>query len=414
MIVTIGGIDKFDIILAMQISVLALDGVFDTGLAIMLDAFGTANELAELFGVTTLRFEARAVAVRENVHTFKGLNVPVIPAADGAASDLVVVPALGYKTPERLLAALARPDVTDAGKVLRRWADQGMAIAAACIGTFVLAEATLLDGHDATTTWWLAPLFRQRYPKVRLDESRILVPSAQFVTAGAALSHLDLALWIIRQASPDLAALAAKYLVVDSRPSQAVYMIPSHLAHADQTVERFERWARERLAKGFSLDEAARATRTSARTLARRMHKVLGKSPLSYFQDLRVESAVHLLKTSDETVDQIASRVGYSDAVTLRVLLRRRLGLGVRELRPSQRPVAAADSVNTLKRPLFSGLKADAGGSDPRLVHRWPAPNLSRRPRPGGVRIHDQRVDDVTLKSSKKLPAQRRRPSISY
>jgi|SRR5271166_4966 len=383
MIVTIGGIDKFGIILAMKISVLALDGVFDTGLAIMLDAFGTANELAELFDVTALRFEARAVAVRENVHTFHGLDVPVIPAADRDAPDLVVVPALGYKTPEPLLAALVRPDVSDAGQILRRWADLGTVIAAACIGTFVLAEARLLDGHEATTTWWLAPLFRQRYPKVRLDESRILVPSAQFVTAGAALSHLDLALWIIRQASPDLAALTAKYLVVDSRPSQAAYMIPSHLAHADPTVERFERWARERLAKGFSLDEAARATRTSARTLTRRMHKVLGKSPLSYFQDLRVESAVHLLKTSDETVDQIASRVGYSDAVTLRVLLRRRLGLGVRELRPPQRRVAAMDSVIPLKRAPFSDLKADAGGNKPRLIDRSPAPNLLRRPRPG-------------------------------
>jgi transcriptional regulator GlxA family with amidase domain len=169
---------------------------------------------------------------------------------------------------------------------------------------------------------------------VRLDESRIIVPSGQLVTAGAALSHLDMALWLIRQASPELAAMTTKYLVVDTRPSQAAYMIPSHLAHSDPVVERFERWSRKRLAKGFSLDEAARAARTSKRTLARRMHKVLGKSPLSYFQDLRIELAVHLLRTSDEGVEEIASRVGYADGVALRVLLRRRLGRGVRELRP--------------------------------------------------------------------------------
>jgi len=330
----------------MKISVLALEGVFDTGLAIVLDALGTANELAELFGVTALRFEVSTVAVRETVHTFHGLSVPVAPAAERITPDLIVVPALGYKTAEPLLAALARPDVSDAGQALQRWAGQGALIAAACIGTFVLAESTLLDGHEATTTWWLAPLFRQRYPKVRLDESRILVPSAQFVTAGAALSHLDLALWIIRQTSPALASMTAKYLVVDIRPSQAVYMIPSHLAHADPVVERFERWARERLAKGFSLDDAARATKTSTRTLTRRMHKVLGKAPLSYFQDLRVERAVHLLKTSDETVDQIASSVGYADGLTLRLLLRRRLGHGVRELRPQQQPIARADRIS--------------------------------------------------------------------
>jgi len=34
----------------------------------------------------------------------------------------------------------------------------------------------------------ISPLFRQRYPKVRLDESRMIVKSGKFVTAGAALS----------------------------------------------------------------------------------------------------------------------------------------------------------------------------------------------------------------------------------
>jgi transcriptional regulator GlxA family with amidase domain len=198
----------------------------------------------------------------------------------------------------------------------------------------VLAESGLLDGHEATTTWWLGPLFRQRYPDIRLDESRMLVASGRFVTAGAAVGHLDLALWLVRQASPELAALVARYLLVDARPSQAQYMIPDHLAHSDVLVQRFERWARGRLADGFSLDAAADALATSKRTLQRRIESVLGKTPLSYFQDLRVERALHLLRTSPRAdVDAIAAQVGYADGVTLRALLRRRLGRGVRELR---------------------------------------------------------------------------------
>ena len=63
------------------------------------------------------------------------------------------------------------------------------------------------------------------------------------------------------------------------------------------------------------------------------MHSVLGKTPLSYFQDLRVERAVHLLRTSNESIDQIAAQIGYAEGVTLRALLRRKLGRGVRELR---------------------------------------------------------------------------------
>jgi transcriptional regulator GlxA family with amidase domain len=197
----------------------------------------------------------------------------------------------------------------------------------------VLAEAALLDGEEATTTWWLSPMFRQRYPRVRLDESRMIVQSNTMITAGAALSHLDLALTLIRRASPELANLTARYLVADVRTSQSIYSIPDHLANADPLIRQFERWARGHLAKGFSLDQAARELGTSKRTLARRMEGVLGKSPLAFFQDLRVERAVHLLRNSHESVDQIATEVGYANGITLRALLRRKLRRGVGEIR---------------------------------------------------------------------------------
>jgi transcriptional regulator GlxA family with amidase domain len=316
----------------MRVSVLALDSVFDTGLATVLDAFQTANELAELSGLASSRFDVTVVGVRKSVKTSQGLTVPVRPAP-ARAPDCVVVPAIGFKMPDALERALDRPDIGDAAVLLRRWAERGALMTAACIGTFVLAESGLLDDRHATTTWWLAPLFRSRYPAVRLDESHMLVKSGRVVTAGAALSHMDLALWLIRQQSPKLADVTAKYLIVDSRPSQSAYVLTDHLIHNDPLVERFEQWARTRLAHGFSLDQAAKAVASSKRTLARRMQAVLGKSPLSYFQSLRVERAVHLLKTSDESVDQIAARVGYADGVTLRTLLRRRLGYGVREIR---------------------------------------------------------------------------------
>jgi len=259
----------------------------------------------------------------------------VMSVAQSPQPDCVVVPAIGYKTAGPLEEALASDEVAGAVAALRDWARGGARIAAACIGTFVLAETGLLAGHEATTTWWLSPLFRRRYPAVRLNAHRMLVSSGTFLTAGAALSHIDLALWIIRQASPELAALAAKYLIVDWRPSQSAYVISDHLAHADVLVQRFDRFARERMGQGFTLTEAARELDTSKRTLARRIHDVLGKTPISYVQDLRVERAVHLLKTSPKSVDAIAEMVGYADGVTLRSLLRRRLGKGIREIKAS-------------------------------------------------------------------------------
>jgi AraC-like DNA-binding protein len=53
---------------------------------------------------------------------------------------------------------------------------------------------------------------------------------------------------------------------------------------------------------------------------------VLGKSPLSYFQDLRVEHAQTLFHGTGLDLDAIAADVGYIDGATLRTLLRQRLG----------------------------------------------------------------------------------------
>src|SRR5712664_2521762 len=105
----------------MKIYVLALDGVFDTGLATVLDAFQTANELAEMSGLASPRFDVTIVGVRKAVKTSQGLTVPVVAVPARSSPDLVVVPALGFKMPGPLQTALARADVRDAGKALRSW-----------------------------------------------------------------------------------------------------------------------------------------------------------------------------------------------------------------------------------------------------------------------------------------------------
>ncbi|WP_211884976.1 helix-turn-helix domain-containing protein [Plastoroseomonas hellenica] len=165
----------------------------------------------------------------------------------------------------------------------------------------------------------------------------MIVASGRVVTAAAMMGHLDLALWLLRQASPDMAALVARLMLIDRRTSQARYVIPDFLAHADPLVERFERWARQNLAAGFSLQAAAGALAVTARTLQRRTEAVLGKSPLAFVQDLRVERAQSLIAMGLD-LEAIAAEVGYADATTLRNLLRRRLGRGVRELRAEMQP----------------------------------------------------------------------------
>src|SRR6185369_14951384 len=104
----------------MRISVLVLNDVFDLGFSAVLDAFQTANELAEISGFSGKQFDVKIVGVTRSVRTSQGLTVPVQPIGS-KAPDCVVVPAIGFKMPEPLTSALGRQDIQQAAGVLRQW-----------------------------------------------------------------------------------------------------------------------------------------------------------------------------------------------------------------------------------------------------------------------------------------------------
>ncbi|HEY6043909.1 MAG TPA: AraC family transcriptional regulator, partial [Nitrosospira sp.] len=86
----------------MRIHVLALDGAFDTGLAVILDTLSIANDLANSSSASSSPLEVAVIGVRRNIRTSQGLSVPVVPVARCGRPDVVLIPALGAKMPEAL------------------------------------------------------------------------------------------------------------------------------------------------------------------------------------------------------------------------------------------------------------------------------------------------------------------------
>jgi transcriptional regulator GlxA family with amidase domain len=321
-----------DSISVMEIAVLIEDGVFDSGLAAILDVLDYANAMAEEIPEAP-SWHTTVVGVQPEVRTGTGHVVATEPAAQVERADLLIVPARAGRHPAEILDYVIGDQSLPVRTLIARTRERGTAIASACAGTFLLAEAGILDGLRATTTWWLSPAFRSRYPAVQLDESRMVVASDGITTAGAAFGHVDLALAVVRTSSPAVADLVTRYLVIDERPSQSVYAIPSALAQSDPTVAAFERWARERLTEPITIPEAAKALGVSERTLQRSVQRTLGTSPIRFIQDLRIERAAHLLRTTKQSLETISRKVGYEHPNTLRVLLRERTGKSTAALR---------------------------------------------------------------------------------
>ncbi|WP_412740341.1 GlxA family transcriptional regulator [Krasilnikovia sp. MM14-A1259] len=310
----------------MDLAVLAYDGVFDSGISALLDVLEAANAMRGEIPHPPPAWRVTTVGFRRRVRTGAGHVVATAPVDAATDVDLLVVPALAERRPDALVAHVSGPDSAAVRRLVTATRSRGTPVASACTGTFLLAEAGVLDGRRATTSWWLAPVFRRRYPAVTLDDSRMVAMSDGVVTAGAAFGHIDLALAIVRMRSHTLADLVARYLVVDDRPSQSAYAIPGALANHDPTVAAFERWVRRHLGEPLTVGDAARALGISERTLQRAVRRTLGISPVRFVQAVRVEQATHMLRTTDLSLDAIARKVGYEHAHTLRTLLRTRTG----------------------------------------------------------------------------------------
>ena len=330
-----------------HIRIWVYDGILASGVAGSIDVFTAANAVsADKNGHrrgTAPLFEWRIESLDgKAVRTASGQIVNV----DGqigarTVADAVIVTGPFIANIERFFD---RPDLLQPlFAALRRQHARGALLASYCTGSFILAEAGLLDGGVATTHWAKAKVFARRYPEVDLRVSEILTEQNHILCSGAVTTSLNLALRLVEKfAGADIAAATARMMLIDTnRVSQSSYAtLPDEPQHADALVARAQRWMEKSLAQGFSLTELARHLAVSERTLNRRFKQATGEAPLHYLQSLRVDVAKRLLQTKALNVEAVSARVGYGDLSTFRRLFKRETGLSPRQyqLRFSRRP----------------------------------------------------------------------------
>ncbi|WP_330230374.1 helix-turn-helix domain-containing protein [Nocardia sp. NBC_00508] len=324
----------------MDIAILVVDGVADFSLAALLDVLGVANVLREELDPPPMPWHVGTVSLGERVRTGQGHIVPTLPFPDTPEElGRIIVPAVSVIRPEGIVEMVSSPPMQPVLDRIRRAYDNGAHLAAACTGTFFLAEAGVLDGSTATTSWWLGPTFRQRYPRVDLDEKQPLCQGDHVTTAAASLFQLDLALSLLNDRSPALAQLVARYLTIGNRQTQANFLLPDVVARSNPLIAEFERWVRAHLAEHFRISSVASELGLTERTLQRATHAELGMSPKDFVDDIRLEHAAQLLRTTSLTIDAVANRVGYLSSNPLRELARRRRGMSIAEMRVTGLPV---------------------------------------------------------------------------
>src|SRR5580693_10805503 len=141
-----------------------------------------------------------------------------VPNSFGAATEtepldikpfdtLMVGAGLAPAPPTPKLITFVREALTDVKRV-----------ASICIGTFILAEAGILDGRRATTHWAWAQELERRFPKVRVEMDRIFIVDGNVWTCAGMTADIDMALGLVeRDLGRDIARATAKMMVVHHR-----------------------------------------------------------------------------------------------------------------------------------------------------------------------------------------------------
>jgi transcriptional regulator GlxA family with amidase domain len=253
--------------------------------------------------------------------------VPHSTFAERPAADIVVVPTMLIASGRQF--GRDNPGVVD---WVRHAHDAGSHIVSACTGSFVLAEAGLLDDRDATTHWAFVDLLKSEYPRTRVLADRVLVSATgdgRIVTSGGAASWMDLVLYLVGKfAGPEDAMRLAKVQMFDwHHHGQNPYSrLTTRPQTSDRQIQLCQEWLADHYCDADPVVEMIRQSGLSRRTFGRRFYTATGHAPLDYVQRVRIEEAKQLLETEDLSIEQVAAEVGYSDTVSFRRLFKRMVG----------------------------------------------------------------------------------------
>ena len=283
-----------------KIGVLLFDGFSNHCLANAIEPMRAANMLSvkELFSWEFLSLDGGAL------ESSSGLSVaPHGRMAEASGDMLIVMPSYGF-----------RGHGGWATQAALRAADKRFAkIAAMDTGSWLLAEAGLLEGRRATIHWEELTSFEERFPDVEVVRERF-VEDGNRITCSGAMAAFDLVLHWIGQRHGQALALEVSQLFMtrDSARSHGGGASP-----AGRLVSRALAVMQENFETPLSIQQIAARAGTTQKTLESRMRAELGAVPAMVYRRLRLNLARKLVVETDLSVAEIAVRVGYQNPAAM-------------------------------------------------------------------------------------------------
>jgi len=200
---------------------------------------------------------------------------------------------------------------------LRSQRRHGAMIGGVCTGSYLLAEAGLLDGVRCTVHWEYIAGMRERFPRALVRDELFIIDRGHYTCAGGS-APLDMMLHVIgqRHGHALAAAISEEFLCEHIRDDQYHQRIPlqtrlgAHHSKMLTAVALME----ANIEEPIDLDELASYVSLSRRQLERLFHKHLDHAPSRYYLELRLRRARQLLTQTGLSIAEIASACGFVSA----------------------------------------------------------------------------------------------------
>lgn len=245
-------------------------------------------------------------------------------------TDMIIIPAL-WGNPKGVIKLY--PDMID---WLCRQHEKGTLICAVGTGSYFLAEAGLLDNKVATTHWYYFDQFAGLYPNTHLQRDRFITRAGNLYCAGSVNSVRDVMLYFIEEFfNANVAHQVSRHFTHEIKRSYTSSFLknaPQNF-HDDESIIEIQEWMQSCYKQELSLENIAAMFGISVRTLNRNFKKASGRSPMQYLQQVRIDNAKELLKTTNLSISEVAFNVGYPDSSYFSALFKKMISLSPKDYR---------------------------------------------------------------------------------
>ncbi|MCW5891535.1 MAG: GlxA family transcriptional regulator [bacterium] len=298
-----------------HVAVVAYPGVHMLDVAGPLEVFAAATRLLGPGAATPYRVEILAGRPGP-VATQSGLRLVADRAWRAVREPLDTLLVAGGAGTEAAMADVALL------AWLRRMAPRVRRLGSVCSGSFVLAEAGLLDGRRATTHWAWCEALAARHPRVRVERDPIFVRDGDVWTSAGVTAGMDLALALVEDdAGREVALAVARQMVLFlQRPGGQSQFSAALAAQAAErpSLRDLQAWITGHPGSELSVAALARRSAMSPRNFARAFRREVGLTPGRFVEAVRVEAARRRLEETADGVEEIAAACGFGTAESMR------------------------------------------------------------------------------------------------